>query len=87
MNEKFELNEMELDTVSGGRPRIKLFGPRHNSLQVITKVVHTVKDLIVKNLKKDHQEHLDISLPNIKIPKPTSPGWTPNRKFDDTFKM
>ena len=52
MNSKFELNEMELEQVAGGRPRITLHGPRRNDLQRITEVVHTIKKLIHSVSKK-----------------------------------
>ncbi|ORT99325.1 hypothetical protein D081_2054 [Anaerovibrio sp. JC8] len=49
---QFELNEMELDMVSGGRPRIRLHGPRRKPFQLIRDIIDVVKDIVTPP-KKD----------------------------------
>lgn len=51
MNKKFELNEMELNQVAGGRPRIRLHGPRRKPFQIIRDVIDLIRDIATP--KKD----------------------------------
>ena len=51
MTKKFELNEMELNQVAGGRPRIRIHGPRRKPFQIIRDIIDLVKD--ITSPKKD----------------------------------
>ncbi|WP_027406612.1 hypothetical protein [Anaerovibrio sp. RM50] len=45
MNKKFELNEMELDMVAGGRPRIHLGKGRGNG-SIIKDIIKLIKKIV-----------------------------------------
>ena len=55
MNRKFELKEMELEQVAGGRPRIRLGGPRRKPFQIIRDIIDIVRDLT--SPKKDNNQN------------------------------
>lgn len=50
MSKKNEITEMELAQVSGGRPRIRLHGPRRKPFQLITDIIDVIKT--IANLPK-----------------------------------
>ena len=59
MNTKVELNEMELNQVAGGRIRIRLHGPRKNSIQRIKELIDIfrgVKDAVETKIQEKTQE-------------------------------
>ena len=59
MNTKVELNEMELNQVAGGRIRIRLHGPRKNSIQRIKELIDMfrgVKDAVETKIQEKTQE-------------------------------
>ena len=60
MNAKVELNEMEMNQVAGGRIRIRLHGPRKNSIQRIKELIDIfrgVKDAVETKIEEKKQEH------------------------------
>lgn len=59
MNAKVELNEMEMNQVAGGRIRIRLHGPRKNSIQRIKELIDIfrgVKDAVETKIEEKRQE-------------------------------
>ncbi|MBP3231066.1 hypothetical protein [Anaerovibrio sp.] len=59
MNTKVELNEMEMNQVAGGRIRIRLHGPRKNSIQRIKELIDMfrgVKDAVETKIQEKTQE-------------------------------
>jgi len=59
MNAKVELNEMEMNQVAGGRIRIRLHGPRKNSIQRIKELIDMfrgVKDAVETKIEEKKQE-------------------------------
>ena len=59
MNTKGELNEMEMNQVAGGRIRIRLHGPRKNSIQRIKELIDMfrgVKDAVETKIQEKTQE-------------------------------
>ncbi|MBP3232359.1 hypothetical protein [Anaerovibrio sp.] len=59
MNAKVELNEMEMNQVAGGRIRIRLHGPRKNSIQRIKELIDMfrgVKDAVETKIEEKRQE-------------------------------
>lgn len=59
MNAKVELNEMEMNQVAGGRIRIRLHGPRKNSIQRIKELIDIfrgVKDAVETKIEEKKQE-------------------------------
>ena len=59
MNTKVELNEMEMNQVAGGRIRIRLHGPRKNSIQRIKELIDMfrgVKDAFETKIQEKTQE-------------------------------
>lgn len=59
MTKKFELNEMEMDQVAGGRIRIRLHGPRKNSIKRIKELIDIfrgVKDTVETTVQKNTTE-------------------------------
>ena len=65
MSKKFELNEMELNTVAGGRPRIRLHGPRRKPFQLVRDIIDLIRDIATP--KKD-------------TPQPKQPQQDPPQK-------
>ena len=55
MNSKFELKEMELEQVAGGRPRIRRGGQRRDPFKIIRDIIDTVRDLT--SPKKDNNQN------------------------------
>ncbi len=51
MNKKIELKEMDLAQVAGGRPRIRLHGPRRKPFQIIRDIIDLIRD--ISQPKKD----------------------------------
>ncbi|WP_407398517.1 hypothetical protein [Anaerovibrio sp.] len=51
MNKKLELKEMELAQVAGGRPRIRIHGPRRKPFQFIRDIIDIIRD--ISQPKKD----------------------------------
>ena len=45
MSKKLELKEMELEQVAGGRPRIRLHGPRRKPFQFIRDIIDLIRDI------------------------------------------
>ncbi len=59
MNTKVELNEIEMNQVAGGRIRIRLHGPRKNSIQRIKELIDIfrgVKDAVETKIQEKTQE-------------------------------
>ena len=59
MNTKGELTEMEMNQVAGGRIRIRLHGPRKNSIQRIKELIDMfrgVKDAVETKIQEKTQE-------------------------------
>ena len=51
MNKKVELKVVELNQVAGGRPRIRLHGPRRKPFQLIRDIIDIIRD--ISQPKKD----------------------------------
>ena len=62
MSNKFELNQMELDQVAGGRPRIRLHGPRRKPFQFIRDIIDIIRD--ITQPKKDSPQKTPQQDPN-----------------------
>ena len=59
MNTKVELHEIEMNQVAGGRIRIRLHGPRKNSIQRIKELIDMfrgVKDAVETKIQEKTQE-------------------------------
>ncbi len=54
MSKKLELKEMELEQVAGGRPRIRLHGPRRKPFQLIRDIIDLIRD--ISQPKKDNPQ-------------------------------